>query len=288
MEYFTFREQYKGTDITKVAQSKLKKDGWYTMVKFDGQYLQIHKHNDLVIMYTSGGRKLCIKEIAEELLTIRSNFIIECEFNGKGSTGRFINDRVHSSLSSHMSQYEKVGISSDKDCSIRIFDILQYNKIDLTSHQFKDRRYMFNNIFTDFSKSSKHCKIVKTTILPKELDLCMEYADDLISGGGEGAFCFHESHTIADKGRSILAIKIKAENIIDVTCTDVQISDTVPGEWGTLICIFYLKGEERWQAFKATSKELRNATKESLIGRKFKVKYEQVNKDGILIQGSIV
>ena len=118
----------------------------------------------------------------------------------------------------------------------------------------------------------------------KTLEWCNEFANSLMSDGGEGAFCFHESHTIAGKGRSTLAIKIKAENVIDVTCTDVQISDTVPGEWGTLICTFYLKGEERWQALKATSKELRNATKESLIGRKFKVKYEQVNKNGVLIQ----
>ena len=45
-------EQCKGKDLTDVPKSRLLPDGWYTSIKYDGNYVQIEKKGNEVKFYT--------------------------------------------------------------------------------------------------------------------------------------------------------------------------------------------------------------------------------------------
>ena len=117
---------------------------------------------------------------------------------------------------------------------------------------------------------------------PMALEQAKEYARDLISKGGEGAFAFHETHTIKDKGRSNLAIKLKADNKKTMTCVGAELSETVDNEWGSL----RLRDEDGLvQSFGGLTDKLRKMHPFAPTGE-FEVRYESFT-NGKYIQGFI-
>lgn len=281
-----FIEQYKGKDLNKVPKSKLLNYGWNSFIKYDGNYVQIHKAGDEVIMYTSGGLPFQVKEIVQELETLPYDFIIEAEFNGKGSLGLKLGDRNLSATGTHTSKYSKNQESSDPECCIHIFDLISFENQDLRDSSFIYRRnVMLKNLLRD---RFKHCIMAVCYDTDVSLDTAIKTSYDVIARGGEGLFLFHNTHTIGTTGRSNLAIKVKDIKIATGVIEQCVPSDTVSGEWGSLICTVVYDGKKYTQPFGGLKQEQRTATSDKLVGFNVKVKFESISSDGKLIQGSIV
>lgn len=275
-----FVKQYKGKDLDKVPESKLDMNGyWYVGIKYDGNYVQIHKKDDKILMFTSGGEPFCVEEICKDLLQIKYDFIIEAEFLNN-CDGTKLNDRNFCSTATARANFKKKIKTSMPNSSIRIFDILNFNDVDIRDITFNIRNSIVKENFD--LRISKHVKLVdfyKTTY-----GQSISFSRELIHQGGEGAFAFNSEHTIFDKGRSNLAIKLKDIKVSFMVCKDVEASKTVNGEYGSLILEDSFGNKN---AFGGLTKKLRTSKKENLIGKIFKVKYENfVNNK--YIQGFIV
>ena len=277
----TFRKQYKGKDIQKLPVSKRVENGWYAAVKFDGQYLQIHKKGNDFWFFTSGGKQLFIEQIAEELAHIDHDFIIECEFNDKGTRGICLNDRTKSSTTKYVTEFKK-GLRSFADrCIIHVFDILNLDGDDIRGHHYSSRRMYLNSLFglSNFA----YVALARSTG-PMSLTSIENAAVAAIEEGKEGLFAYNMNHTIGERGRSNLAIKVKGIKSKIMKCIGVDQSSTVIGEWGALI----LRDEDgRVQSFGGLTSEMRRSKESDLKGKEFKVRYEQFT-NGKYVQGFIV
>ena len=281
MEIGKFRKQYKGKDLGKVPKSKLLQNGWYVGIKYDGNYCQVHKRGARLWMFTSTGQPFMVSELRDELLIIDSDFIIECEFNNN-SDGITLNDRTKSSTGTPRANFKKGIACSMPNASLRVFDIIylcsiEGQKLLDTECNFQWRRHRLSL----FPTNLKRVKPVNF-IFVDGLEDCRDFARELINDGGEGAFAFHETHTIKDKGRSNLAIKLKADNQVEMVCVGATLSETVENEWGALL----LRDDNGLvQAFGGLTDELRRTHPYVPAGR-FNVKYESFT-DGKYIQGFI-
>lgn len=279
MEIGKFVKQYKGKDLGKVPKSKLENNDWHVGIKYDGNYMQIHKKGNKIWFFTSSGEEMYIKELADDLLTLESSFIIEAEFNNN-SDGLTLNDRRKSSTGTPRADFKKEIVTSMPNSQLRIFDVLYLRKdgeAHIIGHEEFEERLHFLIKFPCMSR-------VKTVNFtgPYTLDYCKQFAQRLIKEGSEGAFAYHSTHTIKDKGRSNLAIKLKADNKRTMVCVGATESDTVDGEWGALL----LRDDNGLvQAFGGLTDKIRRMHPYSPTGE-FEVRYESFT-DGKYIQGFI-
>lgn len=263
-----FIKQYKGKDFSKVPKSKLLQDNWYFGIKYDGNYCQIHKSGDTVLMFTSGGEPFCVEEIAQDLKMFKFDFIIEAEFLNN-CDGLTLNDRTNCSTGTARSNFKKGITTYMPNSSIQIFDILNRDNLDLRNYSFENR-IMLSELFGS-------AKYVKTVIFTEvSLEMAKDMAEVLTKRGGEGGFIFHSTHAVAEKGRSNLAVKLKAKNTKLMFCVGAKDSDTIDGEYGALILKDDLGNK---QAFGGLSDKLRRSNIDDLIGKTFKVKYENFIKN---------
>ena len=275
MELGTFVKQYKGKDLGKVPKSKLRGEGWYVGIKFDGNYMQIHKNGTDIRFFTSTGEEMYILNLAKELISIDHDFIIECEFNNN-STGLKLNDRRFSSTGTPRADFKKRLFTVMPFSKLAVFDVLYWDEPVSIYNDFEDRMHLLDMLDTKTIHSVSFSG-------PYSLDYCKQFAQRLIREGGEGAFAYHKSHMSKDKGRSNFAIKLKADNKKTMLCLDVQESDTVPGEWGALVLS---DGKGIKQPFGGLSNKIRRSDKDRLIGNYYEVRYESLT-DGKYIQGFI-
>ena len=280
MEIGTFVKQYKGKDLGKVPKSKLLEDGWYVGIKYDGNYCQIHKKGQQVWMFTSSGEPFTVRELLDELLTIPFDFIIEAEFNNN-SDGLKLNDRRKSSTGTPRADFKKGIITSMPDSQLRVFDILWRSNSHITPREY--RSYNFkqrNELLVMFDINLVRPVGFKSNMTLKQ---AQAFARGIISQGGEGAFAFHETHTIKDKGRSNLAIKLKADNRAIMVCIGADVSETVECEWGALKL---QDNKGNIQSFGGLSDKIRKYYPFVPTGSNFEVRYESFT-DGKYIQGFI-
>ena len=83
-------KQMKGKMLDKIPVSRLAENNYYMSIKYDGNYCQIHKNGNFVIVKTSGGKDVYLPELEEQLNNITNeDVILEAEFVGesKGKLG---------------------------------------------------------------------------------------------------------------------------------------------------------------------------------------------------------
>lgn len=204
-----FIPQCKGKDISDVPASKLLKSGWYYGIKYDGNYVQIHKELGVIRFFTSGGEEFYLPEVADELLLYSDDFIIECEYIAE-SLGRLGDRRKAAKLTTYRTEFKK-GIRSKavigRD-TFKVFDV-----IDLTK-SFKDRK----DFLTLFRKGD-FCNPVSYSI-PMDLDKTI--SETFTRMGYEGIFFKHETHMYLPGKRVNLGIKDKGSRpTADLLCIDV-------------------------------------------------------------------
>lgn len=280
MKYGKFIKQYKGKDFSKVPLSRRTDFGWTLGVKLDGNYVQVHKQGKVIWFFTSGGKEFYIKELAEELLHVPYDFIIEAEFNNV-SNGRHLGDRNQASTGHFRSEFSKGILCSAPLSSLGIFDILGIDKFDLISTEVRrgDRVLFLQTLEMYMGNRVELIKFIDVT-----MEQAITYSRAVIENGGEGVFLFHNKHIIHDKGRSNLAIKIKGDKSTVMKVVGFVPSKTVEGENGSLLME---DTDGRLQPFSGLSQKLRRGSNIELLGKKFVVNYESINKDGVYILGFI-
>lgn len=274
----SFIQQCKGKDLIKIPKSKLIHTGWYPSIKRDGNYVQIHKVDNEIFFYTSGGKRFYIEHAAQQLIEKNAgiNFVIECEYIG--TTEGKLGDRVKCSTGSYRSKFEK-GLPSGAPQNIKfvIFDVLGYEDElinygnSLRFEKFKIRKTMFKKLDLSIDCFELAALYLKTFNLDN-ID-----SKSFFNKGWEGLFLIHEDHTW-QKTRTNLAIKLKDKPTADLVCIDVE-----KGEPGSKYeeCIGSLvlqdsKGRIVSVGSGLDDNQRRSALATWYIGKVIEIKYEQI------------
>ena len=126
---FEFIPQYKGKDLNKV-NDKHRKNEYYTGIKYDGNYVQIHKFGDQVMFFTSGGKPFMLDDVEKQLVEANPhiNFIIETEHIGL--TNGKLGSRGQCTTTTWFTNFEKLINCNAGDKHFKCFDLLHiaYNK----------------------------------------------------------------------------------------------------------------------------------------------------------------
>ena len=269
---FKFIPQYKGKDLNKVS-NKYRKDKYFAGVKYDGNYVQIHKFGDEVMLFTSGGKPFKLEDIEDELAILNPgiDFIIETEFIGL--TNGKLGSRGQCTTTTWRTNYTKDIISKAGSTKFKCFDILYLSDVyDCfnDSDNFEERLHHFEHYNIELGTNTSLVDFEEISF-----DEANNLADKLCSDGYEGLFCFHSSHVWneTNTSRSNLAIKIKASPTVDLLCIDVKYSDINPDDIASLIC---QNSKGQIVAAGHLKHELKRKEPKSFIGRIIEVKYESM------------
>ena len=276
---FKFIPQYKGKDLKKVPDKYIK-DSYFSGIKYDGNYVQIHKFGNQVMFFTSGGKPFKLDDIEKQLVetNLNINFIIETEHIGL-TDGR-LGSRRQCMTTTWFTNFEKLISCNAGNKQFKCFDILyldtnqlpgmaEYNCLEDNSN-FKERLCYFKdyniNLGTNIS-------LVDFVELP--LDEIVETANMAYADGWEGLFGFHSSHTWLETNtsRSNLAIKFKAAPTVDLLCVDVKYSEINPEDIASLIC---QDKSGKVVAAGALKHELKRKEPSYFIGKVIEVAYESI------------
>ena len=119
-------EQCKGKDLHKVPEKQLEAE-YFSSIKYDGNYAQIHKTGRVVRFFTSGGKEFYIKHIADNLVKFNKSvdFVLECEYIGE--TEGLFGERGKANTTSFRTKFAK-GLPSGESGKERfvVFDVISY------------------------------------------------------------------------------------------------------------------------------------------------------------------
>jgi len=256
--------QCKGKDINKVPKSKLCTTcEYYASIKYDGQYVQIHKEGNKVKFFTSGGKEFYLKDIAIQLITKNPNkdFILECEFIGE-SKGK-LGDRTKCGiLTTWRTEYAKGYSHNAGNNKFKVFDVI------IEGLPFERR-----------------LDILKSYDLPKQLEVidfklktlpeAKKWLYDVINQGYEGLYLKTKSHLYIPGKRVNTAIKLKKRPTADLKCVDILSGEgKYEGMIGSLVLIDKEgrtvnvgSGLQDWE---------RQLSKEYFLGKIIEIEYEQI------------
>ena len=188
-----FIKQCKGLDIDKV--NILDDEIFYSSVKLDGIYIQVHKKNNIVSFFTSSGKKfLC--NLDKEFLKFDFDFIVETEYicnGGKLGTRAIADNEIKKVVK------DNSFLLSGK---FKIFDVLN------TQLTFKDRYYKYSNKF-----GSMFCNNELISFKDAKEKLKDNYKNSM-----EGLFLKRDIHINIAGKRTKDAIKLKHKLTADLFC----------------------------------------------------------------------
>lgn len=269
----------KGKDFAKVPKSKLLQTGWYPAIKYDGNYIQIHKKGEEVKFFTSGGKEFYIDYIAEGLIKLNPNinFTIECEYiadtNGK------LGSRTKCSTGHFRSQFSK-GLPSNAiqgKTKFKVFNVLVFEHKGNTDNILKNKMFK-DKIF--YLKQIKLCEGLSLAgYYDKPFNLNNIDYKSLVKEGYEGLFIFHETHidTPVERDRRVnTAIKLKSRPTADLLCIDVEAGT---GKYVEMIGSLVLKDSlgRIVKVGSGLSDEQRNLDiTDYYLGKVIEIEYEQI------------
>lgn len=272
--------QCKGKDIDKVAASKLLQDGWYSSIKYDGNYVQIEKRGNIIKFWTSGGKQFYIEHIAEELINRNPNvdFTIECEYiadtDGKlGSRGRCTTTTYRTNFAKGISNNCIPGMDIFK-----VFDCIYYEEEvgqSMTNYNtaFRVRRALLQQL-----NLGTHLELVE--VYPKnDLETIKKGVHLLTNAGYEGFFLVHETHTYEPSKRVNTAIKLKLRPTADLLCIDVEAGE---GKYAEMIGSLVLQ-DSKGRIVRVGSgldDADRSMSADWFLGKVIEIEYEQIIQNG--------
>jgi len=276
---FKFIPQYKGKDLNKV-NVKHRKDEYFTGIKYDGNYVQIHKFGDQVMFFTSGGKPFMLDDVEAELVKLNPNmnFIIETEHIGL--TDGKLGSRGQCTTTTWFTNFEKLINCNAGDKHFKAFDLLYLSETTLCDtviydcimdeNNFEDRYRCFEELNISLGDNISLVQFDKMSI-----EESSRFTDALCKQGWEGTFNFHETHTWheTNTSRSNLAIKQKKAPTVDLLCIDVKYSEINPEDIGSIIC---KDKSGRIVAAGHLKHVLKRKEPSFFIGRVVEVKYESM------------
>jgi ATP-dependent DNA ligase len=261
-------KQCKGKDLDNVSKSKLLERGWLSSIKYDGNYVQIHKQGNSVRFFTSGGKEFYHELVADSLVKNNPNldFIIETEFIGS-SQGK-LGDRVKAAkLTTYRTNFEKglanVGLDTNRDTFI-VFDVIILN------WTFEGRLAWLLNVF----KGSEQVRLASFEYVDK-LELAKCKAKELVDLGYEGLFLKHINHVYQPGKRVNEAIKLKYRKTADLLCIDIEPGE---GKYIDMIGSLVLQDKEGRTVSVGSGLDdsMRGLPKDCFIDKIVEIEYEQI------------
>lgn len=207
-----FIKQCKGLDADKlnIADDEM----FYESLKYDGVYIQIQKHGDLVSFFTSSGKEFACR-FSEYFRKFDFNFKIETEYicdGGKLGTRAKADNEIKKVVKN--SSFELTGqfvvtdiIGISKDSMLR----------DMTSFLFEERLLYFLK-FTYFEIEDYMPFFTATNSLISYSN-AKKKLEVVADSGREGLFLKSPSHTILIGKKVKNAVKLKKKLTADLTCT---------------------------------------------------------------------
>jgi len=269
--------QCKGKDISKVPKSKLLKTGWYSSIKYDGNYVQIEKRGSIIKFWTSGGKEFYIDHIADELLNLNPNidFTIECEYiadtNGK------LGSRARCSTGHYRANF-KNGIKNNCIPGMDIFkafDCIYYEEyIGQAMTNFTCNYRVRNTLLRELNLGTS---IEPVEVYPiNDLETISKGVLLLTNAGWEGMMLMHETHQYQPGKRVNTAIKDKGNRpTADLLCIDVLAGE---GKYSEMIGSLMLQDSQgRIVAVGSGMNDSdRNMSADWYLGKIIEISYEQI------------
>lgn len=260
--------QCKGKDLTKIPKSKLG-NLFYSSLKYDGHYVQIHKVGSTVRFFTSGGKEFYHELAADEILskcTIANNFILEAEFIAN-TDGKLGNRGNAAKLTTYRTNFEKglanVGMSTKYD-TFKVFDIIIENMAFEGRLEWMKNSICFGTILQMVNYEG-----------PYTLGDCKEKATEIVKQGYEGLYLKSPNHLYLAGKRVNDAIKLKLRPTADLVCIDVQEGEgKYAGQIGSLV-LRDTKGRSV-SVGSGLSDYQRSVRPDTYIGKILEIEYEQI------------
>ena len=258
-------KQCKGKDLDKVPVSRLEKDAyWLVSVKYDGNYIQIHKKGNEVKFFTSGNKEFYWRDIANYLIinNVGKDFILEGEYiaNTKGKLG----DRTKAAkLTTYRINFNK-GIITDLpgDEKVMIFDLID------TNLKFKKRLNKLRDLNLPYNlQLVKH----QLTVFPNLDKLSKEARLE----GYEGIYAKTIDYMYLPGKRVNNAIKLKLRPTADLLCINVESGE---GKYEGMIGSLVLKDSKGRIVRVGSGLDDSDRMKEPnyFIGKVIEIEYEQI------------
>lgn len=272
-----FIKQCKGTDSDSIKDLEnlwLNYNPWYSSIKYDGQYVQIHIYDSSVNFFTSAGKlyknQLLANEILKALPKNTTNIILEGEYLGYGN-GK-LGGRKDAATVTTLRTLTNRGEVSSAAHKIRIFDLIDFNL------EFKDRL----EILKSFNFQNDLVKLVDyTEYLDLSLNDAKKLSSSLIANGYEGLFCKSSKHLYLEGKRVKTALKFKAKHIKEAKVIDIMLgSGKYSNMIGSLIC-----KDDLGLTFSVGSgltDSIRSLTKDEVVGKTCQFKYESKTKTYVM------
>ncbi len=261
-------KQNKGKDIHKIPDSRLVDGPYWVSKKFDGHYVQIRYHNNMVEMWTSGGKMFYLSGLADYIKEhFTESFHIECEFSY--NCNGYLGDRGKSAiLTTYRTNHSKgIDVRGDEFKDVfRVLDIIDIH------HTFKQRHAKLTELFYGhdwFDVPTQH--IVNSLQGGKDL------AKLFVEEGYEGAMLKSPDHMYKPGKRSNNIIKIKPRLTADLLCVDVKEGT---GKYEGMIGALLLKdsqGRHTWAGSGLNDTERSNHP-QWFIGKIVEIEYERIDE----------
>jgi ATP-dependent DNA ligase len=259
-------KQCKGKDLGKVPKSKLG-NLFYLSIKYDGHYVQIHKVNDTVRFFTSGGKEFYHALAADAIIKAlgQNNAILEAEFISN-TDGKLGNRGKAAKLTTYRTNFEKglgnlgLNIQADK---FMVFDII-IDDLDF------DGRLKFLQSF-DF----KHQIELVEFFGPYTLAECQEVTRGFVNKGFEGTYIKAPTHKYYAGKRVNDAIKLKLRPTADLYCRSVLSGE---GKYAGMVGSLVLQDSlgRSVQVGSGLTDIQRGLPHEYFIGKVIEIEYEQI------------
>lgn len=268
-----FIKQCKGTDsdtVHNLATYWHKGGAWYSSVKYDGQYAQIHITKDSVIFYTSSGKPYTNAALVDELQKcIPHNMkpiVLEAEYLGDGF-GKLGGRSDAAVVTTARTAFAK-GIGYSAMHQIRIFDIIEdetfavrMQDLDILAEAFKDSE-LIGVIEYKICTSLENARIA-----------CAQ----MVERGWEGIYCKSVLHTQEAGKRVKTAFKFKLKNTTIVKIVGI---DEGTGKYAGQIGAFICEDENgmRVNVGSGLTDSIRQLSPAAVIGLKIRINYERIDQ----------
>lgn len=255
-------EQCKGKDLGKISNRFLDdKTLYHCSIKYDGNYVQIHKKGRKVKFFTSGGKEFYIKNIAEDLICMNEgrDFILECEYIAN-TTGQ-LGSRGNCTTTTFRTKFTK-GIEVNSDNVFMVFDTIDTVNGATERLAFRDRINLPSNI-----RRVSHFLM--------NLEQAKFWAKKVHGRGYEGIYGRAMVHKYRPGKKVNDAIKFKPRPTADLLCTGIEPGDgKYFGQIGSLI----LEDSQGRivRVGSGLSDNERSKDHHEYIGKIIEVEYEQV------------
>lgn len=259
--------QCKGKDLNKVPKSRLG-DLFFSSIKYDGHYVQIHKFGNEVKFFTSGGKEFYHELAAEEILSTpnQHNYVLEAEFIAH-TEGKLGSRGEAAKLTTYRTNFVKglanVGLSAAKD-RFKVFDTI------IIGMNFEDRLHWIKESLT----FGKLVDLVDYSG-PDTLEVCKDKAALTVKQGYEGLYLKAPTHLYKPGKRVNDAIKLKLRPTTDLMCVGIEDGEgKYEGKIGSLLLQDKMGRVVRVGS--GLSDSDRDSSHATYIGQIIEIEYEQI------------